>query len=40
MDEVGKDMKLVFILLYGIGWMFGEKVLKNVGFKNFSVVKE
>ncbi|KLD61627.1 phosphoglucomutase, partial [Lactiplantibacillus plantarum] len=39
-DEVGKDMKLVFTPLHGTGRMLGEKALKNAGFKNFSVVKE
>jgi len=39
-DEVGKDMKLVFTPLHGTGRMLGEKALRNAGFKNFSVVKE
>jgi len=39
-EEVGKDMKLVFTPLHGTGRMLGEKALKNAGFKNFSVVKE
>ncbi|MCG0746409.1 Phosphoglucomutase [Lactiplantibacillus plantarum] len=39
-DEVGKNMKLVFTPLHGTGRMLGEKALKNAGFKNFSVVKE
>ncbi|AVK61968.1 phosphoglucomutase [Lactobacillus sp. CBA3605] len=39
-DEVGKDMKLVFTPLHGTGQMLGEKALRNAGFKNFSIVKE
>lgn len=39
-DEVGKDMKLVFTPLHGTGQMIGEKALRNAGFNNFSVVPE
>ena len=38
--EEGKTMKLIFTPLHGTGAMLGEKVLKQAGFENFTMVPQ
>lgn len=39
-DEMGKDLKLVYTPLHGTGKMLGEKALKQAGFEKFVLVPE
>lgn len=39
-DEMGKDLKLVYTPLHGTGKMLGEKALKQSGFEKFVLVPE
>lgn len=39
-DQVGKDLKLVFTPLHGTGEMLGRKTLEQAGFTSVSVVKK
>jgi phosphoglucomutase len=39
-NEMGKELKLVFTPLHGTGKMLGEKALKQAGFEKFALVSE
>ena len=39
-DEMGKELKLVYTPLHGTGKMLGEKALKQAGFEKFMLVPE
>ncbi|MBX8936161.1 phospho-sugar mutase [Enterococcus hulanensis] len=39
-DEMGKELKLVYTPLHGTGKMLGEKALKQAGFEKFVLVPE
>ncbi|WP_461244220.1 phospho-sugar mutase [Secundilactobacillus muriivasis] len=39
-DEVGKDMKLIYTPLHGTGRVIGYRALKDAGYANFTMVKE
>lgn len=39
-DEMGKDLKLVYTPLHGTGKMLGERALKQAGFEKFVLVPE
>ncbi len=39
-NEMGKDLKLVYTPLHGTGKMLGEKALKQAGFEKFMLVPE
>ncbi|MDR3157114.1 MAG: phospho-sugar mutase [Lactobacillales bacterium] len=39
-DQVGKDLKLVFTPLHGAGEMLGRKALEQAGFTSVSIVKK
>lgn len=39
-EEMGKDLKLVYTPLHGTGKMLGEKALKQAGFEQFILVPE
>lgn len=39
-DEVGKDMKLIYTPLHGTGRVIGYRALKNAGYDHFTMVKE
>lgn len=39
-EEMSKEMKLVFTPLHGTGQMLGERALKNAGFEGISIVPE
>lgn len=39
-DEVGKDMKLIYTPLHGTGRIIGYRALKDAGYANFTMVKE
>lgn len=39
-DEMGRDLKLVYTPLHGTGKMLGEKALKQAGFEKFMLVPE
>ncbi|MEX1550969.1 phospho-sugar mutase [Enterococcus sp. C50] len=39
-EEMGKDLKLVYTPLHGTGKMLGEKALKQAGFEQFVLVPE
>ncbi|MCD1023652.1 phospho-sugar mutase [Enterococcus sp. SMC-9] len=39
-NEMGKDLKLVYTPLHGTGKMLGEKALKQAGFEKFALVPE
>ncbi|WP_424685348.1 phospho-sugar mutase [Enterococcus sp.] len=39
-DEMGKELKLIYTPLHGTGKMLGEKALKQAGFEKFMLVPE
>ncbi|MGX7351030.1 phosphoglucomutase [Enterococcus canis] len=39
-DELGKELKLIYTPLHGTGKMLGEKALKQAGFEKFQLVPE
>lgn len=39
-EEVGKDMKLIYTPLHGTGRIIGYRALKDAGYANFTMVKE